>query len=216
MYRTYGDMISIEYIAGLFDGEGTVGIYKVTNGESEKIYWSITLNISGSFRPVLEAIQAFFGFGSIYSSKRNKKLIATRYGSLDTSLCKQGWRWEIRNKNDSKEFLSKILPHLHEKKEQVELTLAFIDGKIAGPEASLQCKALKKFNFTKEDNLEIKLHTDLAGCKSPCAKFNEENLKDIRTRLEYGEMQSSIAKSYNTNRSVIWKIKHGLSYPSHT
>lgn len=208
-------MVTVEYIAGLFDGEGSVGIYKVV-GKRHNINWTARLNISGSFRPVLEEIQQLFGFGNIYSTKRNKKLIATRYGSLDISLCKQGWIWQVTNRMYVKEFLSKILPHLHEKKEQVELTLAFIDGKIAGPEASAQCKALKKFNFSKEDNLEIKLHTDLAGCKSPCAKFNEENLKDIRTRLECGEMQSSIAKSYNTNRSVIWKIKHGLSYPSHT
>ena len=206
-------MLSIEYIAGLFDGEGTVGIYRVTNGKSDKTNWTSRLNISGSYRPVLEKIHTFCGYGNIYSAKRNKKLIATRYGSLDTSLCKQGWKWQITNRNDIKNFLSKILPHLHEKKEQVELVLAFIDGKIDGPDASVKCKELKKFNFSTKDNVEVKIHTDLSGCNSPCAKFNLENLKDIRTRLESGESQASIARSYNTDKSVIWSIKHGKSYP---
>jgi hypothetical protein len=51
-------MINDSYIAGLFDGEGSIGIYAVGNGKINynKTFWSIKIGIVGTYKPMIKAI----------------------------------------------------------------------------------------------------------------------------------------------------------------
>lgn len=46
------------------------------------------------------------------------------------------------------------------------------------------------------------------------AKLTADQVRETRTRLESGESQRSIARSFGIHYSAIWKIKHGLKWKS--
>lgn len=58
--------MDIRYIAGLFDGEGSVGIYRTNNNKhlvsggaapsSRKTCWSASLCIAGTYIPMIEEV----------------------------------------------------------------------------------------------------------------------------------------------------------------
>lgn len=97
--RLIGDAQESEfrYLAGFFDGEGSVGI---TGG-------SLCVRVVNSYRPVLERFQRTFG-GSIG---------VHRAGDAKSRLT---WVWRIYGA-DAESALRHLLPHLHEKRAQAYL-----------------------------------------------------------------------------------------------
>lgn len=96
------------YIAGIFDGEGTVGIYSYKGRVPSPV-----LAIAGHYKPLLEALQDHYGFGSVFA-----------YGTR--SKRKQDWvnyRWQLRSWDEIVKVLEDLLPYLMEKKEQALLML---------------------------------------------------------------------------------------------
>ena len=65
-------MISIEYITGFFDGEGSL-ILRFRDDKRYKTGVQITphINITNSNKDVLDMIQSHYGFGKIYWHKRD-------------------------------------------------------------------------------------------------------------------------------------------------
>jgi hypothetical protein len=199
--------MELAYIAGFFDGEGTVGIYKVNRSKSINS-WMVRLSICGAYRPSIVELKEVLKYGSITTQKR-QALHQTPSRTYEPGLCKQGWRWTITNKKDIKDFLEKLRPYLREKADQADIVLDFINGNISGENAEMLCKLAKKFEFSGE---EIFYRTDSSGSNNPVAKLNEEDVIRIKNRLARGESQTVIAKEYNINKSTIYKIAKGISW----
>ena len=125
----------VSYFAGLFDGEGTVGIYSV-----RQEYWSVRMQIVGTHKPMIKALYDFVGDGSFTIQSKQKNY-------------KQGWKWCLSNRSIIKRVLLNITPYLIEKKEQAQIVIDYLDGNLDGRVASSLCKEAKQFSFpfNKED-----------------------------------------------------------------
>jgi len=99
--------LSDVYVAGLFDGEGYIGI-KNFKGKTHLRY---RLAIANQHKGVLELIKKRFG-GNIY--KKDNKI--------------ECWQWEINNKQEAINFLEKIIPHLIIKRDKAEDSIKLIGG----------------------------------------------------------------------------------------
>jgi len=108
------------YVAGLFDGEGTVGIYCAgENGE----YFSVKLQIAGTYKPMLAAVHEHFGgIGSVYAQKR-QALSRTPRGAFDTRRGRQCWKWVVSNRPEVGFVLRAIRPWLIERRRRRTLRL---------------------------------------------------------------------------------------------
>jgi hypothetical protein len=94
------------YIAGFFDGEGTVSIYKRGSSYATKIA------ITNTHLPVIQYIATVVGGGSY----KLKKARSSRH--------KQGYTW-IVNADFARTLLEQLLPYLIVKQEQAKLAIEF-------------------------------------------------------------------------------------------
>lgn len=95
-------MISIEWLAGFFDGEGCIGIY---GAPSLSLHMTLVQTNFG----VMSEIQKEFG-GRLYEVKR--------YSSKHNRIWKLSW-----NAKTTFNLLQKIFPYLKVKQEQAQLVL---------------------------------------------------------------------------------------------
>jgi hypothetical protein len=100
-----------EYVAGLFDGEGSIGRYAYRASKNGKVYYRLHVRISSNDRWLLEEVQKEFG-GSIHP-KYNSKPRGNRQQSYDL-------HWAFRK---AEKFLNRILPFLVLKKEKASRLL---------------------------------------------------------------------------------------------
>lgn len=119
------------YLAGLFDGEGTVGYYFKTKLK----YHLAQVAIYNSDPRIMVWIKARLPFGSIATNK------VTQY---------RGWSWVASGKNNLKEFLLAIRPYLIIKANQVDLLLSLWDAeqKIRSPRRKLPQEVIDLRNST--------------------------------------------------------------------
>src|SRR3990172_4259095 len=115
--------IGKEYIAGFFDGDGCIGIYR-NKGCKDSTYksgfrkpcWTRVVNLSNSYKPLLIDVQEIYG-GRI---RLVKKGLGQRYPGRK---CKDVYEWTIGSKSDIIHFLEDISPFLREKKSQALIML---------------------------------------------------------------------------------------------
>lgn len=107
----------LAWAAGFFDGEGTVGLYKVTQYHSGKPYfgWRLSARLSGCHRASVEKFAAIIGFGTIKMQRRT-----TRTG-------KSIWNWQAFNSHVLKSLVP-LLPYLVIKADQVRLAVSYRDS----------------------------------------------------------------------------------------
>ena len=103
--------ISTEYAAGLFDGEGTIGVYWM--GSPSK-------TLSLSIRILMQTPAPLFAFklkyqGSVLENKIQKNQ------EFNT------WTWYLYKAELQKAFLTDVLPYLLVKQAQVEYALLFLE-----------------------------------------------------------------------------------------
>lgn len=99
------------YLAGLFDGEGSVGYYwKTAIG-----YHVAQAQISNSSPEIIDWLRVRIPFGSI-AATNNKKC---RYNN---------WTWSCSSKTQLREFLEAIRPYLVFKAKQVDLLFSLWDA----------------------------------------------------------------------------------------
>ena len=116
----FANSLNVNYIAGLFDGEGSVSIGRTsTPGEKLKrgrpgyFYEKYFLQVSivNTYRPVLDLIHALYGGGV----NRTSAVVGR----------KECFVWKVGGKN-ALPFLEDMLPRVHIKREQIGLALKFI------------------------------------------------------------------------------------------
>jgi hypothetical protein len=104
----------LAYVAGLFDGEGSIviGVSKPKKDRKNPSYW-LQVGITNTDKELIDWLHARFG-GHI----------------SDNSHCpsrkrqRPCWAWRIIG-NQAREFLTEIIPYLRTKKQQAEIAIAF-------------------------------------------------------------------------------------------
>lgn len=106
-------MVNAQYLAGFFDADGSVGIYKRGNG------WQVTISVANSGkhgRIICNALVKQFG-GTVTVAKKKKKTHRDVF-----------W-FKASGTDIGKAFLEYIKDYSIIKKDQIELVLEFIDKK---------------------------------------------------------------------------------------
>lgn len=88
----------IYWMAGLFDGEGSISIKKRTNGKSDKMYTYVQLDLQSSDEDIVERLLRISQIGAIHEIKRKTSTGKTMYG------------WNVGRKKDVIRFLTAIYP----------------------------------------------------------------------------------------------------------
>ena len=103
----------LAYLAGFFDGEGTIGVYRLRpNSAGNKFSFSVS---AAGVNPLpLLKLRGYFG-GSLVSLNQEKRLGKKIF-----------WQWKICCK-EAEFFLRSVLDYLIIKKEEAILALAFRD-----------------------------------------------------------------------------------------
>lgn len=212
------------YIAGIFDGEGSIGIYPVTNGRNtisgSTRYYGVRLAIVGTYMPMIKAIYSYYNVGSFCTQKRQALITTPSYSYSVTEsedrLCKQGWKWQVTSKKEIKTILNDILPYLIEKKEQVQIALDFIDDKLSGEEAYEKCKNAKKFSFSENTSEDIHSTYTMAGEENPMASLTNKQANQIRESYNNGTRQIDIATSLGLSKYIVNKIINNKTYKNYS
>lgn len=103
-------IITIEYLAGFFDGEGSI---------VETVYKGVVAVVTNTYYPVLEEFKSRYG-GSIHPK--------TRY-SVSHRPC---WCWQLTKQIDMAKFLLEIQPLLMEKRPQADIAMQILTVKLEG------------------------------------------------------------------------------------
>lgn len=108
----------ISYLAGLFDGEGTICIQRDLRplekgtGRYNGATFTVTLRIGMIHNIPIESYKNFFGVGYVDCEKSYHKF-------------KPMWRYSIRRRDDVKMVLEKLEPFLRLKKPQAQCALRY-------------------------------------------------------------------------------------------
>jgi hypothetical protein len=108
----------LAYLAGLFDGEGTICIQKDTrplakdNGRNWNPIYNVTFRVGMTHRGAVERFKEFFKVGFIDCEKSYHKF-------------RPMWRYSIRRRDDAKRVIEMIEPYLMVKKEQAHYALCY-------------------------------------------------------------------------------------------
>ena len=110
--------LSLDYVAGFFDGEGCIVIHKgkLDNGRVTPRY-DLIVSAYQCTRLVLDQLKEQFG-GNVYTHSRSNR------PAMRTS-----WSWKVSGQVAEK-FLQQVYPRLVEKKDQAWLGLEFMQQKI--------------------------------------------------------------------------------------
>jgi hypothetical protein len=117
------------YLAGIFDGEGTIGIARHKQTDMVSYKYTAYISIGMSSAPILKLISKTFG-GNV----TKESVLPNR---------KQIYRWK-RSSFLMIEVVDKLLPFLIEKREQAILVRAFVEGYERNLEGKRQCRKCKK------------------------------------------------------------------------
>jgi len=102
-------MITPQYIAGFFDGEGCIT-------RKDKKHCSIAICVTQTNFEVLDEIKRFFGFGNIREIKKRKL------------HWKEAWSYDVQDQFQIKQFLVVIEPYLLVKKEKAQKAIEEISN----------------------------------------------------------------------------------------
>lgn len=106
------DKIDLAYTAGLFDGEGSVGISKQTERKCKTgYYYRLWVSMSNTDQEIIYWLEKHFGGSAI-----QRKVNGDRY--------KNQYQWALAPKN-AINFLKLISPYVRIKKQQIELCIQF-------------------------------------------------------------------------------------------
>jgi hypothetical protein len=108
--------IKAAYFAGHFDGDGCVGLYKHSHSNT----YTPVVAVRIAHKPVLDEYAKYFG---------RKVLDGYKAGLGDLKM----WRWTLNGLADCLYFLKTLEPYLIEKKEQVVLTIEWLEWRLRKP-----------------------------------------------------------------------------------
>jgi hypothetical protein len=154
-------MRSLEYIAGFFDGEGSIGVYANSNG-TFFLRTQLTQNVSPESEKLLSELRDRWG-GNL---------------SRHTTTHGEAFNWQLNSKKAG-EFLRDALPHLVLKAAQAEVALLWLErrpvptrsskGEFTSLSASIDAdvaefvKRLKKIGVSEEALVVFQIRVAAGG-----------------------------------------------------
>ena len=134
--------IDLAYVAGFFDGEGNVGIYKSTRAESGRSNYAVSMGIANTDRATLEYIQGLLG-GTLSEKTANRRRGNKPLYALEWHCVK------------ARDVLRLLLPYLKTKYEQAELAISYQDSIVSHKYRDTQFdKDLKEIFYQMSKNLK--------------------------------------------------------------
>lgn len=149
----------LAYLAGLFDGEGTICIQKDNrpiakdNGRNWNPIYNVTFRVGMTDKRAIEGFKEFFKVGYVDCEKSYH-----RYRPM--------WRYSIRAKDDVKGVIKTIYPFLRVKANQALLALEYFEecpsqrGRYLTPEIlekkEWYYQQMRKLNFVADSPAETK------------------------------------------------------------
>lgn len=109
--------LSLPYLAGFFDGEGSVGIYTNGRKDGRTLRSQVTQNVSPAVTSLLEACRERWG-GSLTVMNRDMK--------------RQAYNWQTSGPKAAI-FLREIRPWVILKAEQIDLAVSWQEGRVVLP-----------------------------------------------------------------------------------
>lgn len=186
----------LAYIAGFFDGEGNVGVYKSTRAKYAPIY-AMTVRIANTDLQTLEYIRGLLG-GTLTEKIANRKAGHRPLYSLD---------WYGSN---ALNVLRLILPYVKTKRKQVELAIYYqefvvlphggtdspmkkelresiyqMSKKLKQPvecKGGITCKTIEHLGFSSEMFLSQMATQSKKGETNQCRPKSEESIASALTR----------------------------------
>lgn len=149
----------LAYMAGLFDGEGTIGIFKV----------QFKSKPSRTFRPIIQFVNTDLRLVNLFRGIADR-LGCTYYIHADhkNHRLKKCYTVQITRLSMQKVWLETFIPFLVGKREQAELQLAFVTRRIElnANNASVkdrQGKLIKGFGHAKHDEIDEQFYEKVRG-----------------------------------------------------
>ena len=160
------------YVAGIFDGEGSISIHKPTDPTASYKCQIVIYNTS------IELMKWLLGnFGGTFYSRENNPSGWTKTYSRPIH------RWQISGRKNKENFLLGILPYLVIKKEQTKIGLEFLRlGGTQQPEIrkqlelkmkSLNQRVLSVETNTSDDSQESKRESELTSDSESALDVNQ-------------------------------------------
>jgi hypothetical protein len=115
--------LSQQYLAGILDGEGYLGIMRRADKHSKYGYYYfpvIKILMTGKGIEIIEEMCKIFG-GNVYTRKPYQG---------KSCICKTAVCWSLRDMKMISSFLKKLGKYLFIKKEQADIILELIGGKL--------------------------------------------------------------------------------------
>lgn len=175
------------YLAGVIDGDGTIGIYR--KGDVDKNYpgqgrglslYVLTIAVGQKRGPIIDWLYGNFG-GKIYT-----KTQVTSVPNSKKIYNHQMYEWKLNKLEDIEYVLKRILPFLHEKKDQAELALQFINKRIQVNKTGIKNGFIVKYpedvmanwiEFAAQKSNELKhLKRKFVPCAAVETKFLEPSI----------------------------------------
>jgi hypothetical protein len=136
--------MNLSYIAGFFDGEGSVTIqkqkYKSRNRNGLQLF--LYIKISNIDKDILEKIRAFFGTGYVCSNGRPKK------------NQRKSWQWQASATN-ALLVLKKLRPFMILKTRQVDLAIQFQERLNCHKHRPSRIVSIEELSYRKKIKAEI-------------------------------------------------------------
>ncbi len=231
------NIISNEYIAGLFDAEGEVSLEKNNKGYAK---YSIKITQKSDIN-LLKAISKFLSYGNVDSKRLNiykkeyiidfinrvKPCIIVKYEQCDILLKYLNYNIElgiaIEQIKDIKHQQYNIKPDILQEQNSIAKQLA----KVLNPIKNTieQEEAKRKRNEEKSENMKgenhhffgttfsdehrLKQKQSIALKKHETRLVTDEQIIEIRQEYKSGEKIQTIANKYNLKRQYISDIVHG-------
>ena len=101
--------INNEYLAGFFDGEGSIAVNRQG--------WKIVISITNTYLPILKEFQKRFGGQIDLVKSLNKNHFKSN---------KKRWHWRIQTKDKMTKFLEVLFPFLVEKQKRAIIGLKIL------------------------------------------------------------------------------------------
>lgn len=150
------------YLAGLLDGEGWIGVSKVSDYAHSRTrkgyFFKANIAIANTYKPLIDWLQKSFG-GTVREDNR---------GNRKRTL----YQWGSQNPEYITEFLRTILPYLRIKREQALNLIEF-------------CKTFDKKNYSVEQRTNENSKWKIARVLSPAIWEKREVLYEKSKRLNH-------------------------------
>ena len=106
----------LAYIAGLFDGEGSVSRYRERRKNRKNPTWVIRCEVNMTDRAIIKWLHETLGFGSFHKKPPSKNQLGSR----------MQYRW-CCSYRDALKFANLLLPHARVKRKKLQQVIKYYD-----------------------------------------------------------------------------------------